>query len=486
MIEEERQQDGDNAENIVEAIPPIERPASWQSIKLDSVLLARFVPYIETALIVVGLYGMLEWLPLRVFSDGDVRLFAIYNLVHHHQLSHMSYSIIGPAFSIPLVIIDRYTPTMYWWQKHYNVFLLAAAMLLTYVLLRKKIDGGLLRKFYLVLLVASMFGNSVTFYGGEMFTTLGVGFGVLVMLLGTGSAGRLTGWTAIVLGVANTPATLIGLGLMVLKHVFSTRRARYLAAIVAAAGIILGEAWIRRGSPFNSGYGSQAFSTPFFLGLLSILFSFGKGLIFFTPGLLLPVKQSIFRLEHERTRRGLMDEGRGDASHRHRLYEAYTLWICFLVGMILLYSSWWAWDGGWFWGPRFFVFACIPASFALAVRLRQPAASLRGNLLTLGVLLLSLWVGINGATIDQGNLASTCLVNNFAKNGLCQYDPRFSTLWHPFFSPPPFSPTEKWFIAYSLLVALYLALPLLKAMFLQARDLAAGMIGSRANARPAS
>ncbi len=114
--------------------------------------LPRLVPIFETGLIVAGLYAMLEWLPLRVFSDGDVRLFAIYYLVHHHTLSHMAYSIIGPAFSIPLVIVDKFTPTMYWWQKHYNVFLLAAAMLLAYVALRKKIDHSLLRRFFLVLL----------------------------------------------------------------------------------------------------------------------------------------------------------------------------------------------------------------------------------------------------------------------------------------------------------------------------------------------
>ena len=393
---------------------------------------------------------MYRLLPLRVFSDGDMRLFAIYNLVHHGQISHMAYSIIGPAFSIPLAIIDIFTHKLYWWQKHYNVFLLATGMLLAYVLLRRKIDQQLLRKFFLILLVASMFGNSVTFYGGEMFTTLGVGFGILVMLMGP----ALVGWSAIVLGVANTPATLIGLGTMVLKHVLTTRRLRYILAIVAAVGLILAEGWIRRGSPFNTGYQGQTFSTPFFIGLISILFSFGKGLIFFTPGLVLPVKKSIFRLEHE---------------HKAKLYEAYTLWIYFLVGMILVYSSWWSWGGGWFWGPRFFVFACIPASFALAVRLHAPDSSLRANLLTLFVLGLSVWVGIDGAIFDQGNLAAICTVHNFAQDSLCLYNPRYSALWYPFFSSTHLGLRDSLYIAYTLIVSLYLALPLLIGIVVKAK-----------------
>ena len=39
--------------------------------------------------------------------------------------------------------------------------------------------------------------------------------------------------------------------------------------------------------------GRQGFSYPFFLGLISILFSFGKGLIWFSPGLLLPVRRAL-------------------------------------------------------------------------------------------------------------------------------------------------------------------------------------------------
>jgi hypothetical protein len=62
----------------------------------------------------------------------------------------------------------------------------------------------------------------------------------------------------------------------------------------------MAEAWLRRGSPFVSGYaanhgdrtilpysGRAGFSYPLLLGIASILFSFGRGLVFFSPGLVL-------------------------------------------------------------------------------------------------------------------------------------------------------------------------------------------------------
>src|SRR5947209_7189724 len=80
--------------------------------------------------------------------------------------------------------------------------------------------------------------------------------------------------------------------------------------------------------------------------------------------------------------------------------------------MILVYSSWWAWYGGWFWGPRFFLFASIPASFALAVRLHYRNTTLGINLLTAIVFILSVWVGINGAIYDSRMLEGICFRPN--------------------------------------------------------------------------
>lgn len=398
----------------------------------------------ELCLIGMGIYAMASWLPRRFFLDGNVRLRAVTDLVQHGEVSHMSYSMVGPMFSIPLWFIDQANRSS-WWQGRYNIFLLAAVLLITYVVLRKRTDAALLRKFFLILIVGSMFGNNVTYFGGEVFTALLVGMGMLVAQL----ASELGGWSAVVLGVVNTPASLVGLGLAVLRYIALKQHLKYLLVFFTAAVLILAEAWLRRGSPFNDGYGNQAFSTPFLLGLVSILFSFGKGLLFFAPALLLPVKNSILTLQGE---------------NQEKLYRAYTLWLWFLVGLILVYSSWWAWYGGWFWGPRFFLFASIPASFALAVRLRNPSSSLLANLLTLLLLAYSLWVGIDGAIYDQYGLARTCVVNNYALEYLCHYHPLYSVLWHPLVVAMRLTHNDKLFILYSLAIFAYLAMPLLLVM----------------------
>src|SRR5579859_817272 len=422
----------------------------------------------ETCLIFAGFLAMLEWLPIRYFSDGIIRADAVKQVLAG-KISNTGYSLIGPSFSLPLhffgdavhqaprwfwsykialallvvllviayvLVRKRVPPHLFhnytlvvaliavlwlaakwhangdplWWFHKYNVFLLATACLSTYLLLQKRVDTGLLRKLFLLLIVASMFGNQVTFFGGETFTALFVGFGVLIALLGPTSLG----WLAVVLGVANTPASIVGLILLSCKQVLDTRRLRYFVLVIATGLLVLVEAWLRRGSALNNGYGHQQFSTPFAIGLLSILFSFGKGLIFFVPGLLLPVKQAIFRLQEE---------------SKSQLYTTYLLWMSFVVGLIFIYASWWAWYGGWFWGPRFFLFACIPGSFAIAVRLRKPSSSFFANLLTLSVCLLSFWVGMNGALYDSGDLGKVCIANNYALEYLCHYHPLYSVLW---------------------------------------------------------
>ncbi len=434
-------------EKIESAAIREKQPASWWSRQL---LLEVF----ELCLIAVGAYVAIFWLPVRGFYDGGVRSEAIKELMLHGKISDMQYSIIGPAFSIPLWLIDHYFASdSGWWVGKFNIFLLFTILLLTYFLLRKRMDASVLRKFILILLVASMFGNLMTYYGGEVFTSLLVGMGILVAYL----LWELGGWIVVVVGVANTPASLVAAGILALSQVAVSKRLRYILVVAAAAGLILAESWIRRGSPLNRGYQGQVFNTPFLVGLISILFAFGKGLIFFMPALLLPVKKYIFRLE---------------GGNQEKLYKVYLLWISFIIGLVLVYSPWWAWDGGWTWGPRFFLFASIPASFVLTVRLRKPSASFFANLLTLLVLGYSLYVGLNGAMTDiwQGDLAGICGANNYALGYLCNYHPLYSVLWRPFVVHTFRIMVLQYltFVLYSLSIVTYLAAPVVWVMAKQA------------------
>src|SRR5262249_54129415 len=146
-------------------------------------------------------------------------------------------------------------------------------------------------------------------------------------------------------------------------------------------------------------------------GVLSILFSFGKGLVFYAPGLVFWIRK---RTPHV-----------NDVAFR-----TYVLWMGFLVGLILVYAKWWAWYGGWFWGPRFFLFASLPASLAIAVALAGRRDASLGRLMALFVVLsLSVWVAIEGASFEP-TAPAVCFDRNFEP--LCWYVPEFSPLWRPF------------------------------------------------------
>jgi hypothetical protein len=227
--------------------------------------------------------------------------------------------------------------------------------------------------------------------------------------------------------------------------------------IGVAAGAIMLEAWIRRGSPFVTGYednhgvrtilpysGRAGFSYPLLFGLLSILFSLGRGLVFFTPGLLLWLSRRTRRLVREQ---------------RHLI----VLMLLVVAGLILVYAKWWAWYGGLSWGPRFFVFAAVPASALLAVRLRHPGEAVWAILVILGVLTLSTWVAVSGVITDPSEFAF-CVENNYALESLCWYTPEYSPLWRPLVEFPDIPASTAVVAAYCALVYAYLAAPLCVAL----------------------
>ena len=183
---------------------------------------------------------------------------------------------------------------------------------------------------------------------------------------------------------------------------------------------------IVRGAPLNAGYagdhgvvtvmpfsGMPGFSYPLLLGVVSLLFSFGKGLVFFAPGLLLV--------------------GRG-RRQRPDLAPFFDASLIFLAGLLLVYSRWWAWYGGWTWGPRFLLFASYPSAVALAIAIHQ-----RGNLSrTIVTMLLTgwtAWVGVSGAAFGLSGL-DECTANGYAMEHLCWYVPDYSPLLRPFVLPP--------------------------------------------------
>ncbi len=307
-----------------------------------------------------------------------------------------------------------------------------------------------MRRCVLILLFASLLTNRLRDYNAEVLTATLTVVGIAVLTTGRS---KLVGWTAIVVGVVNTPATLVGLGVIAVAETIRARRLRFLVPLVGAAALIMAEAWIRRGSPLTSGYegdhgfetilpysGRSGFSFPFVLGVVSILFSFGRGLLFFTPGLLLWLSGRTRRLAAE-------------------CWRGVVLMLLFLAGLVVVYAKWWAWYGGITWGPRFFVFAAVPASLAIALRLVDAGRSALADVATLFALTLSAWVGVSGAIADPAALGF-CTENTYALESLCWYVPEYSSLWHPLLEFPPLTTADALVVAYCAVVFAYLAAPL--------------------------
>lgn len=96
---------------------------------------------------------------------------------------------------------------------------------------------------------------------------------------------------------------------------------------------------VRFGSPLNTGYNTDNWRTPVWLGLYGLLFSPGKGLLWFVPlAWLTPL--------------ALRRWGR-----QHRP-EAW-LFVGLVATWIALHSIYTYWEGGWCWGPRL-LFPILP------------------------------------------------------------------------------------------------------------------------------
>lgn len=398
--------------------------------------------------------------------DGQERFHALDALVLEGRLTDSRYSMIGPLFALPLYLVGLVWKSPEFWCGRYNFLLLVLLVVALYRIFRTRLAPLALNGFLLALAAASMFANHQTNFFGDMFTVVLVALGIA--LVSTGRAGL--GWTLLVLGGANAPASVVGVAAVAAAEAASRRRWRVLLIPAAVLALVALEAWVRRGSPFTTGYtgdygfqtilptsGRPGFSYPLLLGLLGILFSFGKGLIWFAPGLLVPVASS-------------EDSG-------VRTFQRLSL--LYVAGLVLVYAKWWAWYGGWAWGPRFFLFASVPASLALALACAAASPSVkawqRAGLLV--ALVLSTWVGANGAVYRLRGLEFAA-ANGWRWEFLVWHIPEFTVLWHPLVVPVPISPRELAVLAVVAVSGALIAAPVAATLLEDAAALP-GKLGER-------
>jgi hypothetical protein len=423
--------------------------------------------HLGTLLVLVGAWVMAA-APVGVGNDGLVRFQSLDTLLRHGRLDSAKYSLYGPVAAAPLWYLgealgnssEDTEETV--WVFNRVAFLAAVAGL--WLALRSVLPREERLRFAALLFFGSMFPWHMMGFFGEVFHAACVGLGLALLAVRRGGW-AFFGAALCVWGTANVPASVVGLALAAGVLAWHRRRLRYLLLPALAAVMIALENQVRHGNPLEGGYAGEAgnrtalpysglpgFSYPLFFGLLSILLSFGKGLVFFTPGLFVRYPE-----EPELPR---------DAEARF----VYRLWLAVVVGLVLVYARWWAWYGGAVWGPRFFLFACLPASLVLARRTANPQRHSTGaNLLALAAVALSCWVGASGL-VFQGHGAARYWRDDFALEYLTWYAPECSVLWLPFVAESkPLTWKEYSRLAAFALAFAYLAWPVVRVLASRAR-----------------
>ena len=151
------------------------------------------------------------------------------------------------------------------------------------------------------------------------------------------------------------------------------------------------------------------FGYPLLFGLVGILVSLGRGIVWFQPGLFVRTA-----------------EAPEDGVRTWR-----TLMTIMVVAMIPVYAGWWAWYGGFTFGPRFFLLGVMPAAVALCDRLTNARRSGQW-LVAAGLALWSGWVAIAGVLYFAPPRSDfVCRTEDFRYEPLCWWVGEYSPLLAP-------------------------------------------------------
>lgn len=409
----------------------------------------------DYVLLAIGLV-IVQLLPTHLEGDGLARYQVVDAIAHRQSVAGARYPVWGALGSLPLYAIGRLIGHPRLLTAHYNGLLFALGVVGLGFALRGAIPGRTLRFFLLLLVAGSMFPAHAEEFYGEVFSALLVGIGVVLVVQ---RANRWASWAPLVLGVANIPATAPALVALVGWRAARDRRLRYGLAVVAAAALVLVDAAARHRSLLFGSYGHDhgeltvlpysgrpGFSFPVVLGVAAILFAFGKGLIFFVPGLFVSLSRGV------RARLSALG------------VEVVTGWVVVVGVLVVLYAAWWGWDGGFFWGPRFFILACLPAALALAALLATPPHRPVACGVLLALVALTTYVAINGAALQSRQTFLFCQSHAVALPDLCSDVPEFSPLWRPFLDVLHPTVAQWLFVTWASVVAIRVAGPTLSSL----------------------
>jgi hypothetical protein len=369
--------------------------------------------------IVLGFICLGSSLSPVIDGDGAARYLDLVNIAQGEKPID-KFSSLQMILAMPLYYLGGLLGSPEVWVGYFNLIVFATALSSLWFLLPKD------RRFAVIVLLmsAAMLPHHIRYFYGEVLSVMATTVGLVCLY----KRKHLMAALSLGIGAAQTPATLPALSLVLLYTAFKTRKIWYGFYLLIPIIITLGDNWFKYSTPFFSAYlqagehgaktimpysGLPGFSYPLFFGVLSVLFSFGKGLSFFAPGLFL--------------RWNLPQTTDSDQP----FVKLIDLQLVFLLGLIATYSRWWGWYGGQFWGPRYLLFASVPACFLLAYFSNQAVRGFSRQIFYLVAVILSGWVCVQGYLYGNSDLA-ICGDNKSALELLCWYVPEFSPLFRQF------------------------------------------------------
>jgi len=124
----------------------------------------------------------------------------------------------------------------------------------------------------------------------------------------------------------------LGLGLLYEKKDLKKRTMYFAGGLAPFALLTFLYNHFNYGSGLSPGYDRQAFVSPFFSGVFGLLASPSRGLLIFSPSVLL----FFF----------------GMRGFKQKFPGLFILCILLILGKIAILAKWFSWQGGWCWGPR--------------------------------------------------------------------------------------------------------------------------------------